>query len=189
MSARIAELLVREEALSNGKAKEACRKEISTLICQLKAERNRRDSDSPLNKIAKDLRVLVDAGDHSYWYRTPRAPLDLTMPSLSTMDADTLISRLIALHDEQREIALLLGTDGITEESAQNELKDLDPALISNFLQFKANVLSEKSNSNTWRTELKKAATKKYRFDILERQFSLLVEESLRVLKEISRRL
>ena len=98
MAARIAELMIREQRVKGVKAKEACRKECSELICRLKSSREELDPQSIWNSINRNLGVLVSAGDNKYWFRHPKESVTLeACCDLKALNRDGLLERLIAL--------------------------------------------------------------------------------------------
>jgi len=187
MAARIAELLTREQKIKGVKAKEACRKECSQLICRLKSSREERDPQSIWNSINRNLNVLVNAGDHNYWFRHPKESVTLEPRcNLKALNRDGLLERLIALNDEQRKILLLLGTDDLLEP---DDLPDpLTPDVIEKLLGLRKQIMNESLGENDWRGRLRAAAKRKERLALLCSQVRSVGRETQRVVKELEGR-
>lgn len=187
MAARIAELLTRENHVKGVKAKEACRKECSELICRLKSTREDLDPQSIWNRINRNLGVLVNAGDHSYWFRQPmKTEVIEAHCDLKALERDRLLERMIALNEEQRKILLLLGTDDLLGQDDPPEGLALD--YIKKLIDLRKQILAEYPEVNGWRDKLRSAATRKERLAVLCSKVRSIGDETQKVVKELEGR-
>lgn len=183
MAARIAELLTREQQVKSTKAKEACRKECSELICRLKSLREEQDPQSIWNNINRNLGVLVDAGNHNYWFpKRKKAELLDVRCDLNNLSYDKLVERLIALNNKQRKILLLLGTDDLLESNGPPDAINQD--LLDRLLNMRKQILDDNLTEKGWRDKLQAAKTRNERLAVLCRQMRSVGRETQRVVKE-----
>ena len=189
MAGRIAELLVREQHLSGARAKEACRKECSELIRQLDAICQELDPNSTRNSINRSLRVLAAAGDHSYWFRQPRETPKLEQRcDLTAMDAETLLKRLISIHDAQHDALLFLGIDDFFDSGALDQIEGVNADLVLKLGNLRSEILDELDAANGWQKQLRAATDRGERLGLLCDRIRALARESQRVVKEIEQR-